>query len=174
MWDCFKLVKEYPLCGALSKNKSFSSLQHCWTWITSGRVCWAPLLDHQESADCTPWCGLRGRHMCPLFVSPPTNKGCAFISTTSAALNLSAKTHGTIIFMWVCCYRGSPTAFIVSPLPRGHRGPRCPKGCLVESWFGSTNLIKMAFSKAYIVAANLLRRVHFLVCLSVVKRVVVV
>ena len=42
---------------------------------------------------------LRGRHMCPLFVSPPTNKGCAFISTTSAALNLSAKTHATIIFM---------------------------------------------------------------------------
>ena len=65
---------------------------------------------------------LRGRHMCPLFVSPPTNKGCAFISTTSAALNLSAKTHATIIFMWVCFYRSSPTALIVSPLPRGHWG----------------------------------------------------
>ena len=58
VWDCFKLVKVYPLCGALAKYHLFSSLQHCWTWITSGRVCWAPLLDHQESADCTPWCGL--------------------------------------------------------------------------------------------------------------------
>ena len=50
-WKC-------TLFFALAKYHLFSSLQHCWTWITSGRVCWAPLLDHQESADCTPWCGL--------------------------------------------------------------------------------------------------------------------
>ena len=123
VWDCFKLVKVYPLFCAgqippIFLSPTLLNMDHKWKGllgaiVRSSGVCGLHPMVRVE---------LRGRHMCPLFVSPPTNKGCAFISTTSAALNLSAKTHATIIFMWVCFYRSSPTALIVSPLPRGHWG----------------------------------------------------